>query len=214
MLRKIRPEILDSLPPDHPDARASRRDLRLINRIMGNHRWIESVLPPFLRPGERVLELGAGDGELGRRLAARGIQVDGLDIGPRPDDWPPGRAWHRGNLREFDGYGKYAAVVGNLIFHHFDSGSLADLGRRLEPAVRIVVACEPSRSRLSQFLFGALGPVFGANRVTRHDGRVSIAAGFRGGDLARALGLDKASWNCKCRSTLLGAHRLVAIRRT
>jgi hypothetical protein len=104
-------------------------------------------------------------------------------------------------------------VVGNLIFHHFDSGSLADLGRRLAP-VRVVVACEPSRSRLSQFLFATLGPVFGANRVTRHDGQASIAAGFRGGDLAQALGLDETSWNCQCRSTLLGARRLVAIRRT
>jgi hypothetical protein len=62
MLRTLQPELLDSLPSDHPDARHSRRDLRVINRLMGNHRWFARTLPPLVRAGEHALELGAGNG--------------------------------------------------------------------------------------------------------------------------------------------------------
>jgi hypothetical protein len=38
--RVVKPEILDDLPMDDPSARASRADLRRINFLMGNERWI------------------------------------------------------------------------------------------------------------------------------------------------------------------------------
>jgi hypothetical protein len=211
--RQVRPEILDSLPADHPDARHSRRDLRLVNRIMGNHRWILRILPGVLRPGERVLELGAGDGELGCRLAGMGIAVDGLDTAPRPGNWPKGRLWHTADLRDFDGYHRYGAVVGNLIFHQFDDPTLARLGRVLGGAVRVIVAREPSRSWLSRALFIGLAPLFGANRVTRHDGRVSIDAGFSADELPKALGLDPGNWALRCGKSQPGASFMIAVRR-
>ena len=55
MTRTLTPELLDSLPSQHPDALRSRRDLRWINFAMGNHRWFARTLPPLLRPGDRVL---------------------------------------------------------------------------------------------------------------------------------------------------------------
>src|SRR5581483_8821352 len=179
MQRILEPELLDSLPPDHPDALHNRRDLRLTNRIAGTHRWFGRVLPPLLLPGDRALELGAGTGELGCALARRGLRVDGLDLWPRPADWPAGARWHRADLRSFDGYGDYAVVMGNLILHQFSEAELAGLGAAVRGA-RAIVACEPARTRVSQVLFRVLGPLLGANRVTLHDARVSIAAGFRG----------------------------------
>ena len=79
MKREVRPELLDSLPGDDPEAVRSRRDLRLINFLMGNERWI-------LRHVDEgaVIELGAGSGDLTRRLAKRG-QVTGLDFQEKPD---------------------------------------------------------------------------------------------------------------------------------
>jgi len=214
MQRTLRPELLDHLPADHPDARHSRRDLRLINRIMGNHRWFERTLPALLRPGERGLEIGAGTGELGIRLAASGTVIGGLDLGPRPENWIASDNWHTGDLRTFGGYGCYPVIIGNLIFHQFSHEELAGLGRALRAEARLIVACEPLRSRFHQVLFAALAPVFGANRVTRHDGRVSIAAGFRADELPRALGLKEQDWDYRCRATVLGGYRMVALRRT
>jgi len=37
----LQAELLDSLPPDHPDALHNRRDLRLTNALMGNSRWFQ-----------------------------------------------------------------------------------------------------------------------------------------------------------------------------
>lgn len=214
MQRSLEPEILDSLPPNHPDALHNRRDLRRINRIMRNHAWIERALPPLLGPGERALELGAGTGELGLRLVRAGAAVDGLDLWPRPDTWPEGHAWHEADLLKFAGYGEYAAVVGNLIFHQFSAEDLAALGQRITAGgTRIVVACEPARWRSSQMLFRTLGPLLGANYVSLHDGHVSIAAGFVGEELPQALGLDPAAWRIHCSTTPLGAYRMVAVRK-
>ena len=213
MPRTLQPELLDSLSPEHPDAVHNRRDLRLINRLMRNHRWLARTLPPLLRPGELALELGAGTGELGLRLAARHAPVDGLDLWPRPANWPPARAWHSADLRLFGGYGNYAAVIGNLIFHQFTDGELAALGATLRRHARVILACEPSRRRLSQTYYRVLGPLLGANHVSMHDAHVSIAAGFCADELPRALGLDQTGWHCECTTTALGAYRMIALRR-
>ncbi len=214
MPRLLQPELLDSLPPEHPDARHSRRDLRLINLIMGNHRWLARAVAGAVRDGERILELGAGDGALARRLAAAGRAVDALDFAPPPSDWPAGLAWHNANLLSFGGYARYDAVIGNLIFHHFSTEELAVLGRALGENVRVIIACEPARRKTSQRLFALLAPLFRANHVTRHDARVSIAAGFRGDELPVLLGLDPVKWRWQCRMTRRGAYQLVAVRHT
>lgn len=214
MRRTPQPELLDSLPPDHPDALHNRRDLRLTNAILGNHRWFARTLPRMLRAGERVLEVGAGTGELGRRLAQKGVAVDGLDLWPRPEDWPSDAGWHHTDVRTFDGFGRYGAVIGNLIFHQFTDAELAELGERIRRHARIIAAVEPERRRVSQLMYRAAAAVLGANHVSLHDGHVSIAAGFRDAELAERLGLTRrAEWDLACHTTLLGIHRLVAVRR-
>lgn len=213
MRRIVQPEILDSLPEDHPDARQSRRDLRRINLIMGNHRWLARSVSSLVRPGERVLELGAGTGELGLRLALRGVEVDGLDLAGRPDGWPRDRAWHATDILGFVGYGHYQVVIANLILHHFSDPALSRLGEILGRTARVIVASEPSRSRLSLALVASLFPLFGANRVTRHDAPASIAAGFQGDELPRALGLSAQMWDVNCHASALGAYRMTALRR-
>ena len=212
MIREILPELLDSLPPDHRDALRSRRDLRLINRFMRNPEWFERTLPPLMKPGERALELGAGMGELGRRLIARGVPVDALDLWPRAAGWPGGRAWHTADLRDFQGYTDYPVIYGNLIFHQFTEPQLAELGARIRQGARVVLACEPERRRLSQVLMSTVAPLFRASHVTLHDARVSITAGFRGDELPRALGLIGSGWTHSIETTALGALRMVAVR--
>lgn len=212
MPRTIQPELLDSLPPDHPDALHNRRDLRAINRVMGNHRWLARVLPALVRTGERVLEVGAGTGELAARLERAGVAVDGLDLWPKPPTWPAHRIWHRADLRAFGGYHAYGVIVGNLIFHQFDDAELTALGGVLREHARLIVAVEPARSRVSQFFFRWLAPIFGANHVTMHDAHVSIDGGFLGRELPLALGLDSALWHVRTRTATPGGYRMIAVR--
>ena len=213
MKRTCEPELLDSLPFDHPDAAHSRRDLRIVNGFMRSKAWFRKTLPGLVRPGETVLELGAGTGELGVDLNSRGIPVDGLDLWPRPAAWPPERKWHQADLKAFGGYGAYPVVMGNLIFHQFRDEELAQLGALLRRTARVIVANEPQRRRLSQAVMAAVGPLFGASHVTLHDGRISIAAGFLEYELPTALGLDSREWDYSCTCTAPGAMRMVAVRR-
>ncbi len=213
MIRKLTPELLDSLPPNDPRAKGSRRDLRIFNAVLGSARWFRHTLPPRLRPGERVLEIGAGSGELGAALTRAGVVTDGLDLGPRPAAWPVAARWHRADVFAFTGWGDYEVVIGNLIFHHFDAAGLRLLGTRMAAQARVIVACELARWPVSQRLFAALCAVVRANDVSRHDGRVSIEAGFLGEELPELLGLDPAVWRWRVGTNCLGSYQMVAERR-
>ncbi|HVU32345.1 MAG TPA: hypothetical protein VHE61_02850 [Opitutaceae bacterium] len=212
MERTLTPELLDTLSPTHPDALRNRRDLRLTNAFMRNHAWFARVLPPLVQTGELAVEVGAGTGELGLRLARRGLAIDGLDLWPRPGRWSAARAWHQADLRTFGDWQRYPVVIGNLIFHQFGDDDLRALGRCLTRA-RVIVACEPMRRRASQVVYSLVAPWFRASHVTLHDAHVSIAAGFCDDELPRLLGLDPDEWDVHCTTNLIGAYRMIAIRR-
>ena len=57
------------------------RRYALVNRWDPQHlKTVDRLLP--LNPGDRVLEVGCGSGHLTKRLAARGIDVVGIDANP------------------------------------------------------------------------------------------------------------------------------------
>ena len=211
--RLLRPELLDTLPPDSPEARRSRRDLARLNQLMGNRDWFLRRVPALARDGERALEIGAGDGALALALSEAGVPTDALDRFPAPPAWPSATRWHQTDLREYAGWADHAVVVGNLILHHLDAEDLIGLGIRFDRHARVLVFNEPRRSVRGLALWLVAAPLGGAGRVTRHDGRVSIRAGFRGEELPRALGLSRERWAWRVETTFLGAYRLVAKRR-
>jgi len=214
MRRIVRPEILDHLPPDDPAAVRSRRDLRLINAIMGNHRWIKSRLATSLQPGDHIVEIGAGDATLADRLLplvnARGARLSALDQAPKPHNWPPDPAcqWQCGDLRNSSLLLEATVLVANLVLHHFTDQNLAEMNAQWL-GTRVILASEPLRAR--PWMRFALYP-FGLHAVTRHDMAVSIRAGFRGDELSKAMGLTTPHWQTREHGTLFGAHRLEARR--
>lgn len=212
MKRTLTPEILDSLPPDDPAARHSRRDLRVFNAVLGGARWVRRMVASLARGGESILEIGAGTGELGARLAQDGFVPDGLDRNARPDDWPAVARWLQIDALAFAEWHEYEVVIGNLIFHHFDAEELRTLGGRMAAHIRLIVVCEPLRRRIFQRLFAVLCALTGANDVSRHDGRVSIEAGFLGDELPQLLDLDPAIWRWRVTHTFRGMYRMVAQR--
>jgi len=199
--RQIVPEILDSLPGDDPEALRSRRDLRLINFLMGNERWI---LQQDYHGG--VIELGAGEGALTRKLAERG-QVIGLDFQERPDGLEI--PWLAGDLFQSLPGVEGETVVANLILHHFENDQLAQLGKLIRER-RSLIAVEPWRSRISLAEGYVLWPLI--NHVTKHDMMVSIRAGFRNGELRELLDLGN-EWEWKEEVSLLGGLRVLAWRK-
>jgi hypothetical protein len=211
-VRSVQPEILDQLSPFSPAALASRRDLRIINRLLGSRAWFADALRRERRDGEAVLEIGAGTGELGRALNRIAPGLAGLDLGPRPAGWARDAPWFQTDVLRFDGWKNFPVVVSNLFFHHFGSDDLAALGARFNAHTRVIIANDPLRERRSQVLFSLFCPLIRAHPVTRHDGQVSIVAGFRHDELPRLLQLEPTLWRWRVEATWLGGARLVAVR--
>ncbi len=212
MRRLLTPEILDSIPPEHPDAVASRRDLRWIDRAMGNSRWLTRELREGPHPPGRCIELGAGEGCLAGLLSIQaGVEhYLAVDLAPPPEALPERIEWIQGDLLECTGYGQADTMIASLVLHHLDSESLSALARKIRnSSIRQILAAEPHRTRRHQHLARA-GRWIGFNRVTLHDAPASVAAGFRGDELPEALTLSATEWDISVSTTITGAYRMAA----
>lgn len=229
MNRAIRPELLDTLPPEDPRAVRSRRDLRRVNNWMRNHRIAARTLQQSMnghRPG-RIVDLGAGDGDFllrtGRRLATSwtGVTATLLDRqrmeNPQVSTSFANLGWraewivsdviewaHAAKDRETE------VILANLFLHHFGDAKLIELFEAIAHHARVFIAVEPRRSRWS--LVGSrLLWAIGCNTVTRHDAAVSVRAGFRQRELT-SLWPAKRNWRLAESASGPFSHLFVAQR--
>jgi O-methyltransferase domain len=210
--RSVIPEILDHLPADDPRAIRCRRDLRMLNFLMGNEAWIMRTLRKFSRQAEcGIADIGAGDGFLTQKLSAAfpRAAVAAYDLAPRPAHLAARITWHQGDLFTKPAPAEGGVLVANLFIHHFEEEALIELGKWLQ-GFQMLVFCEPDRGLLPHVLAWLMLPF--VNDVTRHDMRVSITAGFAAGELAELLGLDSAHWHIHESSSWRGTRRMVALR--
>lgn len=215
MIRTLTPELLDSLDPSDPDARASRRDLVRINHWMGNYRWFESIFCPSSVCRTHCLEIGAGGGELAIRIIQKSccMTYSAVDLAPKPNNWPEAGFWYQTDIFTFHGYSTAEVLISNLTLHHFNATELAKIGALIRnSSIRKIVANEPSRRSFHKLQLNA-GRLIGFNSVTLHDGSVSIEAGFRADELPIALGLNPELWYWTLEETFMGAYRMIAERR-
>jgi Methyltransferase domain len=229
LMRRVEAETLDHLPEDDPHAIRSRRDLRRVNRIMGNLPILDSLLgASLLRVPAQIAELGAGDGTLLLRLARRRARewpgvaltlVDRQDLmstQTRADFARAGWTVRTDVMDVFDwlereGHPRYDAVVANLFMHHFEGDALSRQFRGIARITDCFVACEPRRARialLGSHLVGALG----ANEVTRRDAVLSVRAGFRDRELS-ACWPKHDGWQLGETDARLFSHTFTAVRR-
>jgi len=186
MPRTVRPEILDSLPAHDPAAQRGRRDLRMVNALMGNFSWIKAALLRRQPSPLHIIEIGAGEGRLCQTLARTfpSAKISALDLAPRPAGLADAIEWQQGDLFQQLPSIPGNVLVGVMIAHHFSPAQLCALGR-LAANFDLVCFCEPWRSPWSRALGRLLLPAVGA--VTRHDMLASIDAGFVPGELSRLL---------------------------
>ena len=223
--RSVQPEWLDEMSADDPRAARSRRDLRVLNGLMGHPGIVRRALRRRLncdRP--RIADLGAGDGtfliSVLRRDAHDGGEIVLVDRRA---------AVTASTVRRYEAVG-YAVrvssqdvfewlrdaercdvIVANLFLHHFDEAELRHLLVLVASRSRLFVACEPRRALLPLAMSHLLG-VIGANGVTRHDAVLSVRAGFAEKQLSD-LWPAHADWQLAERPAGLFSHLFIAQRR-
>ena len=227
--RSIAPEWLDQLAGDDPRAIRSRRDLRRINALMLNRRFIARELRRSFatRPLRTIAEIGAGDGSLmlkvARQLAphrhtvefALMDQQDLVSAGTHAQFASLGWRAQAVTGDVFEMLAQRAepmfdVVVANLFLHHFDAAALRRLLALVAQRTRVLIACEPRRSAGALFGSRLLG-LIGCNDVSRHDAVVSVQAGFNGQELA-AHWPAGAGWTLHECAYGWFSHGFVAIR--
>jgi SAM-dependent methyltransferase len=192
------PELLDTMLPEAPAARASRRDLRRINGLMLQARILTGLLVAHVsQPPRRIVELGCGDGHatlaVARGLAPTwpGAELTLVDAQPIVSRRVLAEIAALGWTVEvvtadiFDWLGQatpHDLAVANLFLHHFETSPLSRLLQGLARLSRMFVATEPRRSTLALVAARSVRAI-GANAVTRHDAAASVRAGFRDGEL-------------------------------
>jgi hypothetical protein len=227
MTRVLQPELLDTLPADNPEAARSRADLRRVNAWMGHRRILLRTLRtlPAMNVG-RIVELGAGDGalalSLARVLSARwpNIEITLLDqqrLVARETEESFRRLGWRPRVVQADAFDWLDAesqtadlILANLFLHHFKEGELQRLLRAVAERTTWFVALEPRRHVVPRLGCELLW-LIGCNRVTRHDARLSVRAGFRGQELS-ALWPGLNGWRLREQSTGMFSHLFMATR--
>ena len=228
--RRVVPELLDELAPDDPRALRSRRDLRVVNSIMGHAALLARALDAVVTTSPpRLVELGAGDGtvllRLAKRRARRWPKAHVTLVDTQPTVTPATLA----ALRELGWTVEVTAadalewleqsrpdretlVLANLFVHHFEGERLARLLAGVAAKAAAFVCCEPRRARLA-LLGSHLLWAIGCNDVTRHDAVVSVHAGFRDHELTaewvRAAG---RGWNTDGTPAGAFSHLFIARR--
>lgn len=213
--RHVRPEQLDRLHPDDPAAQRSRKDLRLLNFLMGHAELIARELRSH-GPIRTLCDIGAGDGtftlEMARRLAWTGVDLTLIDQHPALE--PKTKAgFHKLGwrvtvitedvFRALSQGPRFDAIMANLFLHHFEPEELRLLLAAIAAKCDLFVAVEPRRSALALLASKSIWLV-GCGPVTRHDAVASVEAGFRGDELSAAWPQD--GWSTVERPAGLFSH--------
>lgn len=178
--RVLKPEILDTLPPEH--ARASLDDLARINRHWGGHSTLRRLLSENVAGSFSMLDVGAASGDMGARVRewypeARVTSVDRIvshlarAADPRVASDAFGLPF---KSKSFD------YVFCSLFLHHFtDEEIVRLLGGFAKVARRKVLVIDLERSPVAYYFLPWTRWAFGWDAVTVHDGPISVEAAFR-----------------------------------
>lgn len=210
--RIIQREWLDQTPA--PQARASLADLVRINRLLGWHEVIRKTFRDLVGPAGQftVLDVGAASGDMGAVIRSEfplasvtsfDYKLDHLERAPQPRVC--GDAFRLPfTARAFD------FVFCSLFLHHFSDDAVVELLHSFgRIARRNVVATDLERNILAYYFLPATRWLFRWDRITLHDGPISVEAAFHPEEL-QALA-ERAALRVRYVRAYRPAYRLVLV---
>jgi 2-polyprenyl-3-methyl-5-hydroxy-6-metoxy-1,4-benzoquinol methylase len=184
--RLIKPELLDHAPPE--EARPNLAELVRINRDFGGHSTIRKTLAAVASNGDKftLLDIGAASGDTARLL--HGLypraSITSLDYGlVNLQAAPPPKLIADAFALPVPS-GSFDYVLCSLFLHHFSDEQVVGLLRTFyDVARRALLVCDLERNILSYWFLPVTKWFFGWQRITLHDGPISVRAGFRSNEL-------------------------------
>jgi 2-polyprenyl-3-methyl-5-hydroxy-6-metoxy-1,4-benzoquinol methylase len=185
-------EQLDEGVPE-ADALRSLRDLRFVNRWLGNAGSLLAAVRPHLPPGARLLDVGSASGDVPAHLVARlphpicavVLDVKALHLRLAPAGLRRVVADVRAlpfAERTFD------VVTASLFLHHFDGPELPGVLASLYALARRALVVNDLHRAVVPYTFGRVFfPLLFRSPVSVDDGLVSIRRAFRPAELREAF---------------------------
>jgi len=205
--RSLQAELLDAPRHDLAELSHSLDQVAQVNRWLGGTRALRRHLAPWLRrlPAARVLDVGTGNGVTlrevtawARRRACAWTGV-GVDIGEQTAELArdAGSSVVLGDaLRLPFADGSFDLALCTLTLHHFPDDDAVRLVREMSRVTRsAVLVNDLERTALNYLGARALAAtIWRGNRLTRHDGPLSVRRSFTAselGDVGRRAGLSE-----------------------
>ncbi|MCS7463942.1 methyltransferase domain-containing protein [Paenibacillus doosanensis] len=201
--RSERAELMDDLSAGGEELREALRHLRRLNRLFAaaaptlhgvRRLWEQAGRPPAFS----ILDVGAGSGDVNRRLLAWadacGIRMDITLVDWTEEACEEARRYFRSEERvrvvraDLFQLGEAMAdvVTGTQFLHHFHCTELpAAVAGMLRASRRGVVINDIHRHWLAWTAVWLAARVLSRNRYILHDGPLSVAKGFRADDWRR-----------------------------
>ena len=177
-------------------------ELQLVNRWMGDAHTLKSTLFREIEHEDlrrfSVLDVGAGSGELlrvtatwaretGRTVEAVGLELNersALSIVEESRGFPEITSVRGDALALPFGDTDFDYVICSLFTHHFAEDQIIKILREMNRvARRRIIVIDLHRHPVAYFLYTTLGKLVLKNRLTRHDGALSILRSFKAEEL-------------------------------
>lgn len=216
-------EILDRSDNSDEDVRENLRDIERLNRTFGGVRTVilqlslllgETTQQPISQKPLTIMDIATGGADIPRaiclwaRKRALAVSIEAVDQSDQvlaaATEWSrdfPEISFHRVQAphlpypdRSFD------YVLASLFFHHLSERDGIFLLREMARVARCgLLVNDLLRSRIAHLLTTITTRLMSANRLTLHDGPLSVLRGFRPQELrhmAAEAGLSDVELNC------------------
>jgi ubiquinone/menaquinone biosynthesis C-methylase UbiE len=230
-------EWIDSLEPSSADFAASFEDVARVNRFLGGTRAVRTSLPALLRdvPVDRpvrILDIATGSADIPRALVhaaragrfggGRHLSITAVDNHPKvlalarertpPDLYPEIRVERADAFALPYPDGTFDLALCSLAFHHFGYDRCVFLLKEMERlTTRGFLVNDLLRDWVACGLIWGLTRLVGANRLTQHDGPLSVRRAYTRAEYEQML-RDAGIPDAECSVRLAPMYRAVALR--
>ncbi|PQJ32846.1 SAM-dependent methyltransferase [Nonlabens arenilitoris] len=200
--RNTDPEWMDDPNLDEQILQNAINDINKINKWLGGFKFTLSALQKELKKIKKstitIVDAGCGDGEMLRYLSSHindsRVKFLGLDFSANSIEQARQNSIEFSDIRfrKSDILQINAAdidcdiLISTLTMHHFnDTEIISFLKKFKEITTYSIIINDLHRSRLAFMLFQLVCLIFIRNEISKHDGLISIASGFKRADFKR-----------------------------